>query len=207
MISRLKQILGYPPFLIVQKLLGKIPGQPVKIARLFIMELPVFPVEKILNELIIREAGAEDISSMCLLENKRDLFQKRFSAGERCILAVKGEQIIGYEWISTKNIHIEERYNYPLKVPDDAVYAYDALIKPEYRRQGIWSSLQKYTIYTASRDGRKKVMVMVDHDNQISIQAHLRFGYVFSRQVFVLMLLGREFFREKRMDHKQFNFS
>ena len=170
------------------------------------MELPVFPVEKILNDLIIREADAEDISPMCLLENKRGLFEKRFSAGERCILAVKGEQIIGYEWISTKNIHIEERYNYPLKVPDDAVYAYDALIKPEYRRQGIWSSLQKYTIYTASCDGRKKVMVMVDHDNQISIQAHLRFGYVFSKKVQIFILLGKVFFREKKINHQKWLF-
>lgn len=203
--EKFKKFIHKPPFLMAQALMDKIPGRPIQIAKLIILELPEAPAKNMRGFGRIRRAEPKDIPEMCLLENKEELFRKRFASGEHCFVAVDGEEIVGYEWFSTKPFHVEERFNYALEIPSNAIYAFDTLIKPEYRLRGIWMLFQKFTLETGLRMGRQKIRVFVDYGNNPSLKAHLRFGYVIVSQVLVVRGFGKTFSREKEIDLEYFN--
>lgn len=193
------------PLLIAQALIDRIPGRPFQIAKLFILELPEAPAKKMRGFGGVRGAEPKDIPGMCLLENKEELFRKRFAAGDRCVVAVDGEQIVGYQWFSAEPFQVEERFNYKFEIPNDTIFSFDALIKPEYRLRGIWMLLQKFILETGLCMGRQKIRVFVDYGNNPSLKAHLRLGYVIVRQILVLRWFRKIFFQEKEIDLECFN--
>lgn len=193
------------PLLIAQALIDRIPGRPFQIAKLFILELPEAPAKNMRGFGGVRGAEPKDIPGMCLLENKEELFRKRFAAGDRCVVAVDGEQIVGYQWFSAEPFQVEERFNYKFEIPNDTIFSFDALIKPEYRLRGIWMLLQKFILETGLCMGRQKIRVFVDYGNNPSLKAHLRLGYVIVRQILVLRWFRKIFFQEKEIDLECFN--
>jgi GNAT superfamily N-acetyltransferase len=194
------------PLLIAQALIDRIPGHPFQMAKLFILELPEAPATNMRGFGGVRGAEPKDIPGMCLLEhNKEELFRKRFATGDRCVVAVDGEQIVGYQWFSAEPFQVEERFNYKFEIPNDTIYSFDALIKPEYRLRGIWMLLQKFILEAGLCMGRQKIRVFVDYGNNPSLKAHLRFGYVIVSQILVLRWFRKTFSRERKIDLDCFN--
>jgi GNAT superfamily N-acetyltransferase len=204
--NKINKFIYKPPLLIAQALIDRIPGHPFQIAKLFILELPEAPAKNMRGFGGVREAEPKDIPGMCLLENNKEkLFRKRFAAGDRCVVAVDGEQIVGYQWFSAAPLHVEERFNYKFEIPNDTIYSFDALIKPEYRLRGIWMLLQKFILKAGLCMGRKKIRVFVDYGNNSSLNTHLRFGYTIVSQVLVVRGFRKILSREKKINLEYFN--
>lgn len=195
--KRIKNLVKQPPFLIVKDLLNRIPGRPFRIARFFLLSLSAPATIAVRGFGVVREGTHADVAGMCLLEDKRELFNNRFNEGESCVVAVHAGLIVGYEWFSDKAFHLEERFKYRLEIPKDSIYAYDAFIKREYRLRGIWVLFQKYILDQLRILGRKRIITMVDYGNDASLKAHLRFGYVKTRAVQYVRILNKIFFSEK----------
>jgi GNAT superfamily N-acetyltransferase len=198
--DKLNRLSKRPPFLILQTILDRIPGCPLRLGKFYTLELAAARAKLMRGFGSVREGGPQDVAGMCLLENKEALFRKRFTAGERCVVAVDKGQIVGYEWFCLKSLYIEECSSYRLDIPHDTIYAYDALVNPAYRLRGIWVSFKKYLLDEGRRIGRDKLLTLVDHENTPSLKAHLRFGFVIVEQVKMLRLLNRSFFFEKPID-------
>ena len=198
--DKLNRLSKRPPFLILQTILDRIPGCPFHIGKFYTLELAAERAKRMRGFGSVREGGPQDVAGMCLLENKEALFRQRFTAGERCVVAVDKDEIVGYEWFCLKPLYIEECSSYRLNIPQDTIYAYDALVKPAYRLRGIWQLFKKHLLDQGRRIGRDNILTLIDHDNTPSLKAHLRFGFVIVKQIKMLRFLNKSFFFEKHID-------
>ena len=199
-IKKMKNLFSRSPFFTAKVMLDKIPGRPFQIEKLFVLILSK-PSNLGIKRLEIREGDPRDIQQMCVLENKEpDLFGKRFDDGIFCAVATNEDKtIVGYQWFSNKAVHLEELLGYRLEIPRDSVYAYDAFIKVEYRRRGIWVNFQNYMLDKAKRLGREKVVAMVSLGNEVFLKAHLHKGYVITKNIICIRLFSKWFFRQKML--------
>jgi len=125
---------------------------------------------------------------------------KRFISGDYCLVAIANGRIVGYEWFSSRNQHIEDRYHYKLVIPPYAVCAYDAYILEEYRLTGIWVKFKVCLAELMNELGKRLVITMIDYGNEASIRAHLRYGFRRVKSVFFLRILGLRMFRERKTE-------
>lgn len=200
LVRRLEKIKQYPSPLLFQILVDRITFHTVQFRRFLLLEYAGFPdIGNIRGPGLVRKGETADINEMAMLENseKRETFRERFSIGDHCAVAVHNNKIIGYEWYSCHPSHREQRYLYPISIPADAVYAYDAFIQPEYRISGIWVKLKKHLGEQMRCLGRRRIITMIDTDNKLSLNTHLRFGFTIFKSVVLLNLAGKRCFWEK----------
>jgi GNAT superfamily N-acetyltransferase len=205
LISRIGILFRQPPLLILQNMLSIIPSQPLQVARFFLLSLSETPGNYMRGFGEVREGTTADVEAMRLLEDKKNLFIRRFEEGEFCVVAVHEGQLVGYEWFSDKEFHYEDRFKYRLEIPADTLYAYDGFIKREYRLRGIWVLFQSYILERLKLVGRKKIITMVDYGNDASLKAHLRFGFIINKDVCFVRLFSRRIFNEKTIAPECFN--
>lgn len=203
-IVSLKQISKYPFPLICQVLLDKFSFQTVQIRKFYLLQYMGCPADfNSRGPGMIRVAEPSDVNNMEMLEKagKQKLFIDRFSVGERCSVAVHNGMIVGYEWHTNKSYHQEERYLFNIVIPDNAVFAYDAFIKPEYRISGIWIKFKMYLGERMREMGRDRIITLIDSDNRLSMNTHTRFGFTAFKSVYYFKLANKRYFAERKLDH------
>lgn len=197
--NKYKNFTKLPFFLKIQILLEKIPLSPVKIYRFFILGLDAIPQKTYIRGVrTIRLATSEDIPGLCLLENKPHIFTNRICSGEYCVVAIDKEVIVGYEWFSTNESYLEERFNYKINIQPDTIYTYDAFIKKEYRLRGIWVQFKVFIKEFMDTINRKKIITLIDYGNDHSLKTHIRFGFKLLYDVFVINIFRKTFFLKRK---------
>lgn len=93
---------------------------------------------------------------------------KRIQSSELCLIAIINDIIVGYEWFTVSGNHIEERYNVALDIPDHVLYAYDAFVIPEYRKQGILTCILNYAHISMSDYDKSTIALNIDYGNKVS---------------------------------------
>lgn len=180
---------------LVQKVLRRIPRADLDVNCLHCLEYAAKrgqPSAIPVHDIYVRGGTFLDIKKMAECENFSGRLAERFNAKEHCVVAVSGNGIIGYQWFCDKPSRIEERYSYKVQIPPDALYGYDAFVRPECRRSKIWSRFHaEYLEELLARLHRNKIIVMVDQGNIVSMKAHLRLGYILHRKVYVLKIFGK----------------
>lgn len=203
LISRLKKIKEYPRFVLFQILIDRITFRIIQVRRFHLLEYAGCPdAANTRGPGQVRQAGPADINGMAMLEHsgKGEIFRRRFSEGDHCAAAVRNEKIIGYEWYTCTSPHQEQRYGYIIQVPPEAIYAYDAFIAPGYRISGIWVKLKKHVGEHMRRLGKRRIITLIDADNTLSLNTHLRFGFTVFKSVALVKVAGKMYFREKKRD-------
>jgi hypothetical protein len=143
----------------------------------------------------IRQGSARDLEGMSACGNYPERLPERFkSPGEHCVLATSRGKVIGYQWFSEKPARMEERYSYKVEIPLDAVYGYDAFVLPQWRRSKVWTEFHRtYLRDLLSMLGRRRIIVMVDRGNAVSMNAHLRLGYKLYQKIYILKIAAKSF--------------
>lgn len=191
--------LKSPPIVILQNILGKIPGEPVNVSRFYLVQFHNMPQRRSLPSRgrgHVRAARPEDAYEMGQFENKHEISLRRFAEKEHGAVAIVDGKIVAYEWLSDKPFHIEERHLYKINIPPNAFYAYDAYILPEYRMSGIWLKLKLYSFDLMGKLGRDTVISFINQENRLSMNTHLRFGFVPFRRVYGARFFRKAIFRE-----------
>lgn len=193
-----------PPLAIVRKLLQQVPSTPVDANCLHCLEYSqryLDNSELADQDIVIRSGTPRDLEGMIECQNFPERLQERFAEGERCVVAVIGDRVIGYQWFCDKPWRIEERYGYRVDIPADAIYGYDAFVLPRYRRAKIWTRFHSACVNEFLQQlHRCKIIAMVDEGNTVSMNAHLRLGYKLYRKVYVLKVLGESFYFVKTVN-------
>lgn len=145
------------------------------------------------KNLIIKNIDIADIDSLAAENEKKELFKKRLLRGDYCIAAIFNGDIIGYEWFCTGNKHIEERFGYEIIIPNDTMYAYDAYIKPDYRKHGIWRQIIAFSKKLMIKHNKKNIMSFVEYDNNISFNAHKRVGFKLIKKILFIRFFSLTF--------------
>ncbi len=202
LINRIMNLRKDPPFIIFQTILDKATWRSLQVRRFFFLFYNGVPeVRNPRGPGEVRKGMSSDVDGMAGFENKKELFSRRFSVNDHCIVAVANGKIVGYEWFTDKSYHIEERYRYKINIPADSVYAYDAYISPEYRMCGFWLKFKMAMAGMMRQLGRHRIITMIDYENSISMNTHLRFGFIPFKNILVIRVLGKNFFRENKQLH------
>lgn len=202
--QRVKRLVDRPLFLVLQSVLQRIPFQPIQFAHFEVLRLEAGTRQPAVcdnGENLLREATPRDIEGLVRCLDKRDVYARRFAAGDSCIVCIMEGRIIGYEWLCANTYHIEEQSGYKLPIPDDALYAYDAYVSPEYRRSGIWLRVQEDIRRRLEQWGRKSIMAMVEYGNNVSRKAHRSYGYSPVQIVWYMRMLWFKVSRVKRINY------
>jgi len=186
-----------PALVLFQKLLRRLPCSAFDVNCLHCLEFEISGEQQppIANSrLQIREGTRLDLDRMASCQNFPERLPERFEAHEHCVIATIGSKVIGYQWFCDKPTRIEERYSYPVQIPADALYGYDAFVLPEYRQMKVWTAFHTTYLQTLlPRLRRRRIIAMVDQTNAVSLRAHFRLGYRLFRKVYVLKLFGKSF--------------
>ncbi len=197
LMSRIRNLRKDPPFIIFQTILDKATLRSLQISRSFFLLYNGIPtVKNLRGPGEVRKGTSADIDGLAALENKRDIFSRRFSTKEHCMVAVINGEIVGYEWFTDKPYHLEERYSYRINIPADSIYAYDAYILTRYRMCGFWLKFKGHMAGSMKDLRRYRIITMIDYENSLSMNTHLRFGFTPFKRIFVIRILGKSFFRE-----------
>ena len=197
--NKVSRNLRNPPFVILQTILGKLPFGFVDVSQFYLVQFRnthqqrSFPPR---GRGFVREARPEDAYEMGQFEDKHEIFLRRFAEQEHAAVAIVDGKIVAYEWLSDKPFHIEERHLYKINIPPNAFYAYDAHILPEYRMSGLWLKLKLYAFELMGKLGRDTVISFINQENRLSMNTHLRFGFVPFRKVYGARFFRKAIFRE-----------
>lgn len=197
--NKVSRNLRNPPFVILQTILSKLPFGFVDVSQFYLVQFRNTPQQRSVPSRgrgYVREARPEDAYEMGQFENKHEIFLRRFAEKEHGAVAIVDGKIVAYEWLSDKPFHIEERHLYKITIPPNAFYAYDAHILPEYRMSGIWLKLKLYSFDLMGKLGRDTVISFVNQENRLSMNTHLRFGFVPFRRIYGARLFKKAIFRE-----------
>jgi L-amino acid N-acyltransferase YncA len=187
------------PLMVCQWVLGQLPFAPIRIAVLHFLlfdGLPVVSAAQLRGPGHVRAATAPDLDGMPACVDKRAVFKARFAAGDECVVAEIDGRIVGYEWFCHQSSHVEATHGYRIDVPPGCVYAYDAYLDPQYRNSGFWLRFKAHlAARMTSRDARE-VLTFVEEGNNVSRNAHLRFGFTPVKSVLALHLFGLTLHKE-----------
>lgn len=198
------RFLRDPPFAMLQGILGKLPFRPIGMGWSYLLALNNVSRVRSLSSRgrgYVRAGVPEDAQEMGRLEDKQELFLERFAEKEHAAVAIIDGKIVGYEWFSDKSLHVEARYSCKIDIPPNALYAYDAFVLPEYRIGGLWIKLKVYSADLMQKLGRDQIIVLVDLENRLSLNTHLRFGFVPFRSVYTVRLFMKTFVMQKPHAH------
>ena len=191
------------PMLAIQWLLRHIPRAPVQLGILCFLQLEGVPEVRhswLRGPGVVRAGSPADLDALANCRGTRALYEGRFAAGDRCVVAVLEGRIVGYEWFSEGPVHREGSHGYLIEIPRGAVYAYDAYIEPGLRNSGVWLRFKAYEGALMQEIGKSRLLTFVDYGNWPSLNAHMRFGFKPQKRVLALRVLGLSLFREQRAD-------
>ncbi|HEY3355448.1 MAG TPA: hypothetical protein VGQ83_19515 [Polyangia bacterium] len=189
-----EQLAARPLWALLERALARLPGRPFGITRFYVLELGAPPrAGRVAAEgFAVRAATRADLAELARLEQKpAGRLAVRFDRGDYALCAVSGGEIVGYEWFSEQPFFLEEKTGYTFEIPGDGVYAYDAFVALVWRGRGVLGALQTAVRDLMPRRGRSRVLSMIQHDNRVSLTAHLRLGFRVARRLLVLTALGR----------------
>ena len=168
------------------------------IRRVIIFELDLEePVKKVDCQInvFLRLASKSDIESM----NKEDFdydqkgkkySRERLKRGDRCILALHNDQIIGYVWVMEGQMELSIDNHVPL--PKNKAYAYKGFVAEQYRGKRVLNYIDKFLIEKLKKDHKKCLLTTVDINNTQAVKAKVRMGFKKAGTVIQFKILGQE---------------
>jgi hypothetical protein len=194
-------LLRWTPFLLLlQKLLRRVPFRPADVGKLCFLRFDGPPQVRpalLRGNAAIRLATEDDLPGLTRLQNKCAQFVERFARGDHCIVAIIAGYIVGYEWFSDAETHLETAWGMTIAIPRGFVYAYDAYIDAAHRNTGLWLRFKASLGEWMVAHDKRGVLTFVDYGNWPSLRTHLRFGFKPADEVLAITLLGRPFFRRR----------
>ncbi len=150
--------------------------------RLFLIVLSesrlAYKVEKTANDHIFRWATRDDLLKLMKIPSSeikmRDL--NSFDDGNRCLLQLDGEALVGYTWISLNPL-VEILWGIHFNMPDDMVYNYNGYTAPAYRGTAYQALRHQKVLSLIQKEGKKRLFAYVDHMNYHSLSGTRKSGY------------------------------
>lgn len=202
-VTRIRQFARRPLLVNLRGVLQRIPFRPLDINCFYLMEysgIPPVHANFIRGRAELRRGTLDDLEGLTACQDTPRAFLNRFASGDHCSVAVLDGRIVGYQWYCDKPLYVEERYAYKIDVPPDAIYTYDVFILPEHRLSGLWFKFHSvYLRGFMQTRRRQRIIGIIDYDNRLSMNTHLRFGFRPTGRVFVIKMLGRSFFMRKAL--------
>ncbi|MQB01707.1 MAG: GNAT family N-acetyltransferase [Actinobacteria bacterium] len=160
--------------------------------RLRFLTRGTLPSDVGLPDLTMRPAGAEDADRYArqVGTDSPHTFRRRLGPGTDCYLALDGQRIVHSSWVTTAGAWVGELRLY-FVVPLASAYVYESYTSPDARGRGIYPAMLRYIASDAARDAPKELWIGVGEDNEPSIRAISKGGFVPAFDVAFSRRLGR----------------
>jgi ribosomal protein S18 acetylase RimI-like enzyme len=122
-------------------------------------------------------------------EHRIEEFAKRLKTGRAGVIALSGEEVIGYAWLSMQS-ELERWTNVQISPQEGEGYLFDLFIFPKFRGYGIYPSLQNYRFECLKKRGCRVVYGVVVARNFPALKWYERFGFTPVRQIGHIKILG-----------------
>jgi len=181
------------------------------INKLIIFELDIENPKKIIPSpvnLSFKICKKNDIDSMDndlydYNEKGRRYSKNQFDKGDRCILALNNDRIIGYVWIM-KNLMELSIYNH-IPISTKRSYIYKGFVLEEFRGKRVLNAIDKYVIDLLKEEGKKFIVTTVSIYNKSSLRARERLGFKRVGEIIQIRFLGikYDYIPEKELKYLQ----
>ena len=147
------------------------------IRKAFVFELDLekkYPKVNTDFRLSFRLASEDDIESMDEKHydyngKSKNYSKQRLKKGDKCILAINNDKIIGYMWVMNNQMELAENKYQSLN--EDMSYTYKGFVLEQYRGNRVLSAMYKYLIDMLKKEGKHLIITAADLDNKSSIKA------------------------------------
>ena len=181
------------------------------ISKAFIFELDLeTPRQKICTNLDVsfRLAIKKDIDAMDeehydYNKNTKQYSIDRLAKGDRCILALYNNKIIGYLWAMRNTMELlQSKY---ISLSKNRVYSYKEFVLKEFRGKRVQGAMYSYLIDMLKKDGKQFVVSTVDSDNKISLKIKNRDGFKIIGNLYHIRFFGLkyEYVKKKNLIYLQ----
>lgn len=154
-----------------------------KIEKLIIFELDIEKPIKIIPspiKLTFRIGTKKDIESMNFTDYDYDEEAKKYSKGQiekgdRYILAINNDKIVGYVWIMNKYMELSIHNHLPISTKRS--YIYRNYVLKDFRGKRVLNAIDNYIINILKEEGKKFIITTISISNKSSIKARDRIGF------------------------------
>ena len=115
---------------------------------------------------------------------------ERFERGDVAVVCHDESTVMGYVWLSFKDLWVCEGRLF-LVLADDEATTYDAFVFPQYRGRGLYTRFESVALAEAGTRGRKRVITIVESDNTNSLKTQLRLGKTQVMSLYSIHLFDR----------------
>ena len=119
---------------------------------------------------------------------KKEILQKRFKDGSRCLLCKKDEQLIGYTWF---NLFECDSGIYKLSLKENEAYLFDAYVLMEYRGKRIAPFIRFLCYKELQKLNRTTLYSISDLFNSQSIRFKKKLNAKFSVLILYINLFNK----------------
>lgn len=159
-------------------------------------------------DLSFRLATKEDIAAMDeehydYDEKAREYSIDRLEKGDRCILAVYNNKIVGYLWSMRDTMELTQFKHIPLA--KNRASSYKGFVLTDFRGKRIHPAMYNYLISILKKDGKRYIVSMVDLDNKSSIKTKQRGNYKVIGEIVHVRLFGfkYDFIKKQTIEYLQ----
>jgi len=170
-----------------------------RINKLIIYELDLEkPIKKIKPKihLTFRLAEAKDIQAMDkenydYSQRTKKYAYERLDKGDRCLLALHKDKIVGYVWIMNGNMELSQFNHIPL--PWNKSYIYRSFVLEKFRGMRIVNAMGAYISNELRKENKRYKIATISVTNKSSIRAFDRVGYEKIGHILQFRFLGLKY--------------
>lgn len=129
----------------------------------------------------------------------RDVVCSRLQEGQKCCIAVRGDKIVSYCWMTQERTHIGE-IKRNVKLGKKNIYFYDCYTIPEERGKGIYPSLLLRASQSAFHEGFKRALIFSESSNLFSQKGISKAGFQLIGKIVFSRILGNVRLRKNEFD-------
>jgi hypothetical protein len=159
-------------------------------------------------DLSLRLATKKDIDAMDKEHYNYDKIGKQYSIdrlakGDRCILALHNNKIIGYIWTMRDTMELSQFKH--ISLSKNRAYSYKSFVLKEFRRKRVRGTMFSYLRDMVKKDGKLFIVSTVDSNNKISLNMLSSSGYKIIGNIIHVRFFGLkyEYVKKKNLIYLQ----
>lgn len=116
--------------------------------------------------------------------DRRKYFETYLEKGCTAAFAVRGDQVVAYVWVATKDFYDAFLYRYDFKIQDKQIYQFAGYVEPAFRGKPVSLALMNLVNAYFAERGYNSTLAAVSTSNEVSMRFHAKLKYRVTEQAF-----------------------
>jgi hypothetical protein len=144
------------------------------------------------------DIGAMDEENYDYDQNAKKYLINRLEKGDRCILTLHDNKIIGYLWMMSGSMELTQQKH--ISLSKNRAYSYKEFVLKEFRGKRVHQSMYDYLIDMLKKEDKRFVVSTIDADNKSSLKTRGRGGFKIVGNIIRISFFGLKYDYLKKKD-------